>query len=81
MSEQPETRKRSAQEIEADLARTRQELTRTVDELSERLDPRRQMTNFVQDVKSGETRAVSIVGGAVIVVAGVVGLILIRRNR
>ena len=81
MSEQPETRKRSAQEIEADLARTRQELTRTVDELSERLDPRRQMTNFVQDVKSGETKAVSIVGGAVIVVAGVVGLVLLRRNR
>ncbi|HLS13581.1 MAG TPA: DUF3618 domain-containing protein [Beutenbergiaceae bacterium] len=81
MSEQPETRKRSAQEIEADLARTRQELTRTVDELSERLDPRRQMTNFAQDLKSGETRAVSIVGGAVIVVAGVVGLVLLRRNR
>ena len=81
MSEQPETRKRSAQEIEADLARTRQELTRTVDELSERLDPRRQMSNFAQDLKSAETRAVCIVGGAVIVVAGVVGLVLLRRNR
>lgn len=41
MSEQP--KKRTAAEIEADLQRTREELTRTVDELSSRVDPRRQV--------------------------------------
>ncbi|MDD9207066.1 DUF3618 domain-containing protein [Georgenia sp. 10Sc9-8] len=38
-----EDKKRTPEEIEADLARTRLELTTTVDELSERLDPRRQV--------------------------------------
>lgn len=41
MTEQP--KKRTAAEIEADLQRTREELTRTVDELSSRVDPRRQV--------------------------------------
>ena len=39
--EQP--KKRTAAEIEADLQRTREELTRAVDELSARVDPRRQV--------------------------------------
>lgn len=41
MTEQP--KKRTVAEIEADLQRTREELTRTVDELSGRVDPRRQV--------------------------------------
>ena len=40
-TEQP--RKRTSEEIEADLARTRLDLTSTVNELSDKLDPRRQM--------------------------------------
>ncbi|WP_147918801.1 DUF3618 domain-containing protein [Ruania zhangjianzhongii] len=36
-------KKRTAAEIEADLNRTREELTRAVDELSARVDPRRQV--------------------------------------
>lgn len=38
-----EPKKRTAAEIEADLQRTRDELTRAVDELSARVDPRRQV--------------------------------------
>src|SRR5699024_7550392 len=38
-----EPKKRTVAEIEADLQRTREELTRTVDELSGRVDPRRQV--------------------------------------
>ncbi|WP_022917009.1 DUF3618 domain-containing protein [Ruania albidiflava] len=41
MSERP--KKRTVAEIEADLQRTREELTRTVDQLSDRVDPRRQV--------------------------------------
>ena len=39
------------QEIEAEIARTRAELKTTVDELSERLDPRTQATHVVDEVK------------------------------
>lgn len=87
-TEQPETRKRTAEEIEADLRRHREDLTRTVDEISGRLDPRRQveeasdkLRGFVDDVKAGEPRAVQIVGAAAATVAAIVGLALLRRNR
>ena len=39
------------QEIEADIARTRQELKSTVDELSERLNPRNQATEILDEAK------------------------------
>jgi hypothetical protein len=38
-------------EIEAEIARTRAELKATVDELSERLSPKAQATEAVEDVK------------------------------
>jgi len=80
--------KRSAAEIEADLRRTREELTRTVDEISDRLDPRRQAQAaadkgraFVEDVRAGEPRAVQIAGGALAAIAGLVGIAILRRSR
>lgn len=83
-----ETRKRTAAEIEEDLRRSREELTRTVDEISGRLDPKRQAQAaadkgkaFVADVKSGEPRAVQIAAGVAAAVAGLVGLAILRRNR
>jgi hypothetical protein len=86
--EQQETRKRSAAEIEADLKRSREELTRTVDELSGRLDPRRQAQaaaeqgrQFVENVRSGDPAAVRIAGGVAAVVAAVVGVGILRRHR
>ncbi len=89
MSEQqPETRKRSAAEIEADLRRHREDLTSTVDQISDRIDPRRQAQvaadkgkAFVDDVKAGEPRAVQIAGGVLAAVAGIVGVAILRRNR
>ena len=39
------------QDIEADIARTREELRSTVDELSERLNPRNQAQEVVEEVK------------------------------
>lgn len=81
MSDQPETRKRSAKEIEEDLERTRAELTRNVDQLSDKIDPRRQVSNFVEDVKAGNSKAVGIVGGVAAGLAGVVGLIILRKSR
>ncbi|MFH5821797.1 DUF3618 domain-containing protein [Georgenia sp. AZ-5] len=84
-------RKRSAEEIEADIARARLELTSTVDELSDRLDPRAQLDaarsaatakaqTFAGDVKKGEPKAVAIVGGAL----AFIGLMIVgaaRRGR
>jgi hypothetical protein len=88
MSEQPETRKRTAAEIEDDLQRTREELTRTIDELTARVDPRRQAQAaadkgkaFVEDVKAGEPRAVQITAGVAAAVAAIVGIAILRRSR
>lgn len=88
MSEQAQPRKRTAAEIEADLVKTREELTRTVDELSGRLDPRNQARAaadkgkaFVNDVKAGEPKAVQIAGGVLAAVAAVVGIAILRKNR
>lgn len=89
MTEQhPETRKRTAAEIENDLRRTREELTRTVDEISGKLDPKKQAQAaadkgraFVDEVKAGEPRAVQIAAGVGAAIAGIVGLAILRRNR
>ncbi|GAB2981107.1 MAG TPA: DUF3618 domain-containing protein [Actinotalea caeni] len=88
MSTDQQQPKRSAAEIEADLRRTREELTRTVDEISDRLDPRRQAQAaadkgraFVEDVRAGEPRAVQIAGGALAAIAGLVGIAILRRSR
>jgi Protein of unknown function (DUF3618) len=88
VTEAPQPRKRSAAEIEADLKQTRQELTRTIDELSGRLDPRSQARAaadkgraFVDDVKAGEPRAVQIAGGVLAVVVGIVGITILRKSR
>lgn len=76
-----ETRKRTADEIEADLEAKRLELTRSVDALVDRVDPRTQVSGFVNDVKSGEPRAVSIVGGVAAAIVGVIGVTILRRSR
>ena len=88
MSTDQQQPKRSAAEIEADLRRTREELTRTVDEISDRLDPRRQAQAaadkgraFVEDVRAGEPRAVQIAGGVLAAIAGLVGIAILRRSR
>lgn len=87
-SDQPETRKRTVAEIEDDLRRSREELTRDIDAISDRIDPRKQAQAaadkgraFVEDVKSGEPRAVQIAGGVLAAVAGLVGIAILRRNR
>ncbi|MEE6271726.1 DUF3618 domain-containing protein [Georgenia wangjunii] len=47
---------RSATQIESDLARTRAELTSTVNELSEMLDPRKQVENAKNSVREAVDR-------------------------
>ncbi|MFV0427751.1 MAG: DUF3618 domain-containing protein [Beutenbergiaceae bacterium] len=89
MSTEPESkRKRTALEIEADLRLAREELTKTIDEISGRLDPRTQVQavkergrQFVADIEAGEPKAVRVVGIAVAVVVAVVGITILRRNR
>jgi len=86
--QQPQASKRSAEEIEADLRRAREELTRTVDEITDRLDPKKQAQAaadkgraFVDDVKAGEPRAVQIAAGVGAAIAGIVGIAILRRSR
>jgi cell division septum initiation protein DivIVA len=48
---------RTAEQIEADLARTREELTQTIDALTDRLDPRKQATHAAESVKAAASTA------------------------
>jgi hypothetical protein len=48
---------RSREQIEADLARTRAELEGTVNELTEMLDPRRQVENVKENLRAAVARA------------------------
>ncbi|WP_154795929.1 DUF3618 domain-containing protein [Occultella kanbiaonis] len=50
--DKPETRKRTAAEIEADLLRTRAEITKNMDELTSRVDPRRQVRDLKDQAKN-----------------------------
>ncbi|GAA4285972.1 DUF3618 domain-containing protein [Georgenia daeguensis] len=50
-------RKRSQAEIEADLARTRLDLTNTVNELSDRLDPRAQVSAAKESARTAAKEA------------------------
>lgn len=49
--------KRTPEQIQADLARTREELARSVDELSTRLDPRVQLQETKANLKAALDRA------------------------
>ncbi|WP_324649368.1 DUF3618 domain-containing protein [Georgenia sp. H159] len=48
--------KRTPEQIEADLARTRQELASSVDELSTMLDPREQIKDATSNLKAAAAR-------------------------
>lgn len=50
-------RKRTPAEIEADLAKTRMDLTNTVNELSDRLDPRAQVDAAKESAKAAANAA------------------------
>ena len=71
--------------IEADIARQREELARTVDALSEKLDVRAQARRKVADLKdsattdSGRPRPLLVLGAAA-AVAGIVALVWWRRH-
>ncbi|SEE62066.1 DUF3618 domain-containing protein [Ruania alba] len=90
--ESEQTRKRTVAEIEADLAASREQLTKAVDELSRRVDPRRQVedvkerardsaTSFVDGLKSGDPKALGIAGAAAATVLAIVGLTVARRKK
>ncbi|UFU05987.1 DUF3618 domain-containing protein [Ruania halotolerans] len=87
-----QTRKRTVAEIEADLAATREELTKTVDDLSRRVDPRQQAaelkerardgaTSFVEGVKAGDPKALGIAGAAAAAVLAIIGISVARRQK
>lgn len=106
MSEQD---KRTPEQVEADLARTRQELAASVDELSTMLDPREQIKDvkanvkaavdrsteaakhavdgagvkaqsFLDDVKSGDPKAIGIAGAGAAAL-GILAALVARRSR
>jgi hypothetical protein len=66
----------SAEQIEADIARTREELAHTVDELTARLDVKARMQERIQQT-SPTTLGVGVVAVALLVAA----VVVIRRRR
>lgn len=76
----------SAEEIEADIARTRAELAHTVDELTARFDVKARVQERVQEVRDRATDdrgrptpATMAIGGAVVV--AIVVTVIWRRRR
>lgn len=91
MSEQPTPSQdtRTPEQIKADLARTRLELTSAVDELVDRLDPRNQIEEakatvrakfraFTEDLRNKDPKALGIAAAGVAVV--VLSVVLARRG-
>lgn len=77
-------------ELEAQIAKARLDLTSTVDELSDRVDPRVQIAElkatvserakaFTQGLKSGDPKSLGIVAGGVAAL-GLVIVVSIRRR-
>jgi hypothetical protein len=71
--------------IEADIARQRDQLAATVDELQHRLDVKAQAKEKVADLKDRATTETGkprpeLAGAALIAVVAVVGLVLWRRS-
>lgn len=86
MSQEPT--KRTAAEIEADLERTRRELTEAVDAVAARVDPRRQIAkakakgkSFASDVKAAKPAALAIIGGTAAAIATVATLAVVRKRK
>ncbi len=75
----PAKKKRSVAQIEADLAKTREELAATVHELADKVNPKVQAAKAVDRAKSMGVAPVAIAAAAV--AAGVAGFILVRRMR
>lgn len=80
--------KRTAAEIEAELERTRAELTRAVDALADRVDPRRPIAEvknkgkaFAADLKAKKPAAIATVTGATAAVGAVVALLIVRSRK
>lgn len=80
--------KRTAAEIEAELVRTRKELTEAVDALAARVDPRRPIAEakakgkaFVNDLKAGKPAALAFVGGTAAALGVVTTLLIVRSRR
>jgi hypothetical protein len=93
MTTDPKTSDPSVEQIEADIARTREELAQTVDELTARLDVKTRVQEGVQervqelrdratDDQGRPTPATMAIGGAALAaVVAIVALSIWRRRR
>lgn len=92
MSAKPKDTKPSIAEIEARIARARLEMTATVDEVSDRVNPKvqvekakasaqRKVKTFTEDLKAGKPAAVAVVAGGVALVGGGITLAILAARR
>jgi len=70
----------SADELEADIARTREQLGETVDALSQKFDVKAQVRLKVEKLNRGKPKA-AVLAGSVLVVAAVGAGVVWRRRR
>jgi hypothetical protein len=70
----------STDELEADIERTREELGRTVDALSQKFDVKAQARLELGKV-SGKPKNVALAGGVLVVALGIVGAIVMWGRR
>ena len=67
----------------ADIDRTRAELARTIDAISDRVSPRKNVSRVMEQVRARAARVDPLVAGAAAaaIVVGVTALFLVRRRR
>ena len=71
----------SAEDVEADIARTREDLGHTVDELTRKLDVKAQAQHKVDDVKDKVGQLKPVVPAVAVVLAAAVIAVVIWRRR
>lgn len=89
MTTDPKTSDPSVEQIEADIARTREELAQTVDELTARFDVKTRVQERVQEVRDRATDdqgrptpvTLAIGGAALTAVVAIVAVSIWRRRR
>lgn len=81
--DQTESKPADQAELVADIDRTRTELARTIDALTDRVSPKKNVDRAMEQLRQRASKIDPLIAGAVAaaVVVGITGLFLLRRRR
>jgi hypothetical protein len=81
--DQTESKPADQAELVADIDRTRTELARTIDALTDRVSPKKNVNRAMEQLRQRASQIDPLIAGAVAVavVVGITGLFLLRRRK